>query len=112
MRLAVAFVCAWTSLAGASPAEDLGAAFRAYDANDLAGARDTLAKLDDRAIANRDYLWWLRGMVALRSERPAEARAAFEKVSTGSRFAREVPWRLADVAWARGDLTGAAAAYA
>ena len=112
MRLAVALMCALTSVAVASPAEDLGAAFRAYDANDLVGARDKLAMLDDRAIANRDYLWWLRGMVALRSDRPTEARVAFEKVSAGSRFAREVPWRLADVAWVRGDLTGAAAAYA
>src|SRR5688572_25682242 len=111
MRLAVALVCAWTSVALASPAEDLGAAFRAYDANNLAGARDKLAGLDERAIANRDYLWWLRGMVALRSDRPAEARAAFEKIPGGSRFAREVPWRLADVAWARGDLALAAAAY-
>ena len=112
MRLAVALVCAWTSVAIASPAEDLGAAFEAYDANDLAGARDRLATLDDRAIVNRDYLWWLRGMVALRTDRPAEAQGAFEKVSGGSRFARELPWRLADVAWARGDRAGAAAAYA
>lgn len=112
MRLAVALVCVWTSLAAASPAEDLGAAFRAYDANDLAGARDQLAKLDDTSIQNRDYLWWLRGMVALRSDRPAEARLAFEKIPGGSRFAREVPWRLADVAWARGDLAEAATAYA
>ncbi len=111
MRFAVALVCAWTAVAAASPAEDLGAAFRAYDANDLAGARDKLAKLDEAAIKNRDYLWWLRGMVALRSDRPAEARVAFEKIPGGSRFAREVPWRLADVAWASGDRAGAAAAY-
>jgi tetratricopeptide (TPR) repeat protein len=111
MRLVIAMVCAWTSVSVAAPADDLGAAFAAYDANDLAGARDKLVKIDERAIVNRDYLWWLRGMVALRSDRPGEAQAAFEKVSGGSRFAREIPWRLADVAWARGDKAGAAAAY-
>lgn len=80
MRLAVALACLWTSVAAASPAEDLGAAFQAYDANDLAGARDKLAQLDERTIKNQDYLWWLRGMVALRSERPAEARVAWKSV--------------------------------
>jgi len=112
MRLAVALLCAWTSVALGSPAEELGAAFRAYDANDLDDARARLARLDDRAIVNRDYLWWLRGMVALRSDRPVEAKDAFAKVSGGSRFAREVPWRMADVAWTRGDRAGAATAYA
>lgn len=102
------------STALASPAEDLGAAFRAYDANDLDGARARLASIDERAIDNRDYLVWLRGMVALRSDEPAVAQTAFEQLAKigGTRFAREVPWRLADVAWARGDRAAAAAAYA
>ena len=102
------------STAFASPAEDLGAAFRAYDANDLAGAAAKLATIDDRAIVNRDYLLWLRGMVALRSDEPEAARTAFEQLAKigGSRFARELPWRLADAAWARGDRAAAAAAYA
>jgi soluble lytic murein transglycosylase len=100
--------------AHAGPAADLGDAFRAYDAGDLAGARRLLARLPDQAIANRDYLYWLRGMVALRTGEPAAARAAFERLGkiAGSRFAREVPWRLADAAWEAGDRAGAARRYA
>lgn len=104
-------------VAEAGPAEDLGAAYRAYDANDLTGAREQLAKLagarGEKALVSRDYLLWLRGMVALRTGEPDEARQAFEQLRGigGSRFAREVPWRLADVAWERGDRAAAAAAY-
>ena len=97
--------------AHASPAADLGTAYRAYDANDLDGARAALAKLDGATVANDDYVLWLRGMVALKTGRTSEARAAFTKIPGGSRFAREVPWRLADVTWAAGDRPAAAAAY-
>lgn len=100
--------------AHAGPAAELGDAFRAYDAGDLPRARRLLAQLDDKAIANRDYLLWLRGMVALRGGEPAAARAAFERLGAvaGSRFAGEVPWRLADAAWEAGDRAGAARRYA
>lgn len=87
--------------ASASPAKDLGDAFRAYDAGDLVRVRTLVARLDARHVANDDYLYWLRGMVALRSGDVAGARAAFALLARehGSRFAREVPWRLADVDW-------------
>jgi soluble lytic murein transglycosylase len=100
--------------ARAAPAADLGDAFRAYDAGDLPLAQRLLARLDDKALTNRDYLHWLRGMVALRTGDPAAARAAFERLGklAGSRFAREVPWRLADAAWEAGDRAGAARQYA
>ncbi|MDX2092938.1 MAG: transglycosylase SLT domain-containing protein [Kofleriaceae bacterium] len=106
----VALFVASTGVATAAPA-DLGAAFRAYDANDLAGAKAALAKADP--VANRDYALWLRGMIELRAGDPDEAKAAFEKLAKqgGSRFAREVPWRLADAMWAKGDRAGAAKAY-
>ncbi len=96
----------------AAPAAHLGAAFRAYDAGDLATARSELAQVTH--VANRDYLWWLRGMVALRSGDAATAEAAFRKARkvTGSRFAAELPWRLADCAWLRNDRQAAAKAYA
>lgn len=102
---------------------DLGEAYRAYDAGDLAAARDKLAKLDangdDQRLAIRDYALWLRGMVALRSGEPARAEAWFQKLArltttatpTRSPFAREVPWRLADCAWDRGERKAAARAY-
>src|SRR4051812_36307784 len=94
----------------------LGDAFRAYDAGDLATARTRLAGLDDHSLAIRDYALWLRGMVALRSGEPARAEPAFRELAkiapgTGSPFARQVAWRLADCAWARGDRTAAARAY-
>lgn len=100
--------------ARAAPADELGDAFRAYEAGDLLLAQRLLARLDDKALANRDYLHWLRGMVALRTGDPAAARAAFERLGklAGSRFAREVPWRLADAAWEAGDRAGAARQYA
>ncbi len=100
--------------ARAGAAEDLGEAFRAYDAGELTRARSLVARIDDKALRNRDYLYWLRGTVALRAGDPAAARAAFERLGklAGSRFAREVPWRLADAAWDAGDRAGAARRYA
>jgi soluble lytic murein transglycosylase len=100
--------------ADAATARHLGDAFRAYDAGDLEGAKLQLAKLGDARLANRDYAWWLRGMVALRGGDAAAAQAAFDKLAKigGSRFAPQVAWRLADVAWLRGDRDAAAKQYA
>ncbi len=95
-------------------AKQLGEAYRAYDHNDLAAAAKHLAKIDDRKVIAQDYVLWLRGMVALRSGEIATAERAFArlaKVKTSS-FAAQVPWRLADCAWAKGDRAGAAKAYA
>ncbi len=111
MRFLVVLMLVLAGVAHASPAaQDLGAAFRAYDANDLAGAA---TKLDPSAVANGDYALWLQGMVALRTGDLDRARSAFARLGKrgGSRFAREVPWRLADVAWAKGKRQAAAAAY-
>ncbi|MGH2898291.1 MAG: tetratricopeptide repeat protein, partial [Solirubrobacteraceae bacterium] len=102
--------------------EALGAAYRAYDDGDLAVARSELAKVPPAPtdgkrrgaeLAIADYALWLRGMVALRSGDPARAQAAFQALGKlgGSPFARQVPWRLADCAWDRGDRKTAAKAY-
>jgi soluble lytic murein transglycosylase len=95
-------------------AKRLGEAYRAYDANDLAGAHKLLAKLDDSKLLNADYALWLRGMVALRTGDIATAKTAFGKLGkiAGSHFAPQVPWRLADCAWEQGDKAGAAKQYA
>src|SRR3569623_2764905 len=92
----------------------LGDAFRAYDAGDLERARKLVSGIADDSVVDRDYLLWLRGMVALRTGETASAQRAFEALGKlhGSRFAREVPWRLADCAWDRGDKAAAARAYA
>jgi soluble lytic murein transglycosylase len=112
---AVLLGTAWPRAAAAGPLDDLGAAFRAYDAGDLPAARAQLRKLEgrDERLAIRDHALWLRGMVALRSGDPARAEAAFRQLArvAGSPFAREVPWRLADCAWDRGDRQAAARAY-
>jgi soluble lytic murein transglycosylase len=91
----------------------LGEAFRAYDRGDLVTAKKLASGLAD-TYANRDYVLWLRGMVALRTGDVATARKAFQELAKvpGSRFAREVPWRLADCAWERGERAAAAAQYA
>jgi soluble lytic murein transglycosylase len=95
-------------------ATTLGDAFRAYDKSDFATAKKHLAKLDDKKVVSLDYALWLRGMVALRTGDHAAAKKAFEALAKqkGSKYASEVPWRLADVAWQSGDRKGAAKAYA
>ncbi|MFN0249822.1 MAG: transglycosylase SLT domain-containing protein [Kofleriaceae bacterium] len=115
LLVGVCAVCAslGAAIAEASPATDLGAAYKAYDANDLDGAHAALAKLDIDKLIAKDYALWLRGMVALRSGDAATADAAFRDLGQlGGRLAREVPWRRADVLWSRGDRASAAKAYA
>ena len=92
----------------------LGSAFEAYHRGDLLSAQHALAALRDDAVVNRDYLYWLRGMIALRTGDHASATRAFERLGElgDSKFAPAVPWRLADVAWERGDHAAAAKAYA
>ncbi|MGE0546506.1 MAG: transglycosylase SLT domain-containing protein [Kofleriaceae bacterium] len=110
----VALVAFTPPAAAGSPAKQLGAAYTAYDRGDLESARAQLKRLDDSALANVDYALWLRGMVALRTGELPAAKTAFDKLAKrgSSRYAREVPWRLADIAWARGDRAGAARSYA
>jgi soluble lytic murein transglycosylase len=91
---------------------DLGKAFAAYDRNDLATAAKELKGVD-KAV-NKDYVLWLRGMIALRTTKIDDAQSAFEQLGKqhGSRYAPQAPWRLADCAWARGDKAAAAKQYA
>ena len=44
----------------------MGEAFRAYDRGDLVAAKKLAGELDDK-VATRDYVLWIRGMVALRT---------------------------------------------
>ncbi len=113
MRAILGFlVLVASATAAAAPADDLGAAFAAYDANDLDGARARLAKLGRGSLANADYAAWLRGMVALRIGDGGAAEAAFRSVPASSRFAPMIPWRLADAWWVDGQTERAARAYA
>jgi soluble lytic murein transglycosylase len=100
-------------VASADDAKQLGRAFDAYDKGELAAAEAAAKKIDDKAVVNRDYLFWLRGMIALRTGKIDAAQKAFEQLGKvkGSRFAPQVAWRLADCAWAKGDRAAAAAAY-
>lgn len=104
----------WARAHAEGPPERLGAAYRAYDAGDLTTAKAELARVDEGALDPvLDHVLWLRGMVALRTDDVAAAETAFERLRDlgGSPFSREVPWRLADLAWARGDRERAAKAY-
>ena len=94
-------------------AKQLGDAFRAYDGSDLATAARLVATIDEASLVNRDYLWWLRGMIALRDGDATAATHAFEKLAkqAGSRYAPQLPWRLADCAWLRGDRAQAVRQY-
>ncbi len=111
MRAALVVMLAMAAQAQASP-KSLGDGFRAYDAGDLEAARKIATKLDAH-LANRDYALWLQGMIALRSGDANAARAAFTRLGklASSRYAAQVPWRLADTAWLAGDRAGAAAQY-
>ena len=95
-------------------AKRLGDAYRAYDRNELPAAKKLLASIATERVIAVDYLWWLRGMVALRLGETAAAEKAFKELGKlkGTSFASQVPWRLADCAWQRGDRAGAAQAYA
>lgn len=115
LLLAVVGALVSTARADGTAAERLGQAYRAYEANDLAGAAERIRGVDPDELAPvSDYVRWLGGMVALRTGDPAAAKAHFEAVArkSGSPFAREIPWRLADVAWENGDRAAAAKAYA
>ena len=73
-----------------------------------------VSELADDAVVNRDYLAWLRGMVALRTGRcrgRASARSRRSASCTARASRAQVPWRLADCSWAMGDPIAAAAAY-
>ncbi|MGE0867785.1 MAG: transglycosylase SLT domain-containing protein [Kofleriaceae bacterium] len=102
------------AVAQGSQAKQLGAAYSAYDRGDLEAAQQHLKRLNDEALANADYALWLRGMVSLRTDDLTGAKTAFDKLAKrrGSRYSREVPWRLADIAWARGERAAAAKSYA
>jgi soluble lytic murein transglycosylase len=105
-----------SGVATAAPSDDraqLGRAFAAYEQGELQQAAKLVSGIDERALANRDYLHWLRAELALRTGAIDEAERAFHALAKDkhSRFAKTVPWRLADCAWARGDRAGAAAQY-
>ncbi len=111
---AFALVLILAGAAHASPATDLGEAYAAYDRNDLATARARLAKLDDEQLVARDYAVWLRGMVALHAGDSDAAIVQFVRLGKlGSpRYGAEVPWRIADATWQKGNHTAAAKLYA
>jgi soluble lytic murein transglycosylase len=116
MRVAAMVVLAVALDAGtahAGAAEDLGEAYRAYDAGDVDAAAKLVDAIDERALANKDYLHWLRGHVALLRREPARALVAFQALAKdgGTRFASEVPWRIADCQWELGRHAEAAKAY-
>ena len=91
----VLLLVAGSAFAGPRHAAELGEAFRAYDRNDVAAAKRIVSQLADDAVVNRDYLAWLRGMIALRTGELDVAQRAFEALAKqrGSRLAREAPWR-------------------
>ena len=93
--------------------EKLGKAFVAYQAGDLAAARQHLRGVEPEQLANPDYLHWVRGQIALLEGRPAEAAVDFRALARlpSSRFAGDAPWRLADCQWEQGDRSAAAKAY-
>jgi soluble lytic murein transglycosylase len=109
-------IAAFARGVAAKPADEarrLGRAFAAYDRGDLDSAARLVRDIDERHVVNRDYVDWLRGMIALRTNHIDDAERAFHDLARrgGTRFGGEVPWRLADCAWARGDRVTAAKQY-
>ena len=112
--VAIALIVAAPARADDAAATRLGQAFAAYDRGDLAAATAALDGLAPEALANPDYLLWLRGQVALADDRPADAARDFAALTAiaGSRFATAAAWRGADAAWALGQRAEAARTYA
>ena len=116
VMMAMAMAMAMAQQARAAPeraaAKALGDGFRAYDTGDLATAQRISDKLDAH-LANHDYALWLAGMVALRHGDATAAKKAFTRLGklASSRYAAQVPWRLADIAWLAGDRQTAVAQY-
>jgi tetratricopeptide (TPR) repeat protein len=117
VRATVGALVLWATVTAARADDDaarqLGRAFAAYDAGDLAGARAALTGLTPDRLANPDYLLWLRGQIALLDGQPADAAVDFAALmaTPDSRFARAAAWRAADAAWEQGQRADAAAAY-
>jgi predicted Zn-dependent protease len=117
VRATVGALVLWASVTAARADDDaarqLGQAFAAYDAGDLAGARAALTGLTADRLANPDYLVWLRGQVALLDGHPADAARDFAALAAtpDSRFARAAAWRAADAAGEQGQRADAAATY-
>ena len=98
--------------ASASPATQLGEAYRAYDRGELAAAGKLVAGLDVQELAARDYALWLRGMIQLRTGEPDAAARTFRELGKlGGHLALQVPWRLADCRWDKGERKQAAKQY-
>ena len=111
--MALALLLLGTGRVDAGAAEQLGEAYRAYDAGDVDAAARLLEGVDAGDLVNDDYLHWLRGQVSLLRGEPRRALAAFEALGKlrDSRFAAVVPWRIADARWALGEKKAAAKAY-
>jgi soluble lytic murein transglycosylase len=97
---------------GDAPAEQLGRAYRAYDAGNLTQAAAELQHLADGRLKNPEYAQWLRAQLAMLAGDGDAAHALFGKLAKGGPFAATVPWRLADADWLRDRHKAAADAYA
>jgi soluble lytic murein transglycosylase len=108
VRYVVVILCTLAGVAHADDAKRLGEAYAAYDRGELPADPGALPSL-----VNRDYVAWIRGMRALRAGDYALADKQFRELDKlrGSRLQPVAAWRLADVAWAKGDRDAAAKAY-
>lgn len=91
----------------------LGEAQHAFEAGRYQEALGLVRKVDLGAIVNDDYALYLRAQAEFLTGAPRAAMATFRKLARvrGSRFAAEVPWRIADCKWELGQKQAAAGDY-
>ncbi len=101
------------AVASASPATDLGNAYRAFEAGDFGKARALASKIPAKRLRNPDYRLYVLGQSAYFEGDFAVALASFQELSKirSSRLASRARYRTADSLWQLGRKKEAAAAY-
>tara|TARA_R110002073_G_scaffold74100_7_gene181234 strand:+ start:24870 stop:26966 length:2097 start_codon:yes stop_codon:yes gene_type:complete len=102
-----------TGNAWASPATELGAAYRAFEAGDFAKARKVASKISAARLLNPDYRLYVLAQSAYFEEDYAAALESFEALAKirSSRLSNRASWRIADTLWQLGRKKDAASAY-
>lgn len=97
-----------------TPAQRLGAAWRAFEDQAFERAHELARGIDRARLVNGDYALYVMAQSAFFLGRHAEALEHFRDLAgaSGSRFRDLARWRVADCLWHLGKARAASAAYA
>jgi soluble lytic murein transglycosylase len=99
--------------AHASPATDLGSAYRAFEAGDFGEARKLATKIPAKRLRNPDYRLYVLAQSAYFEGDYAASLTSFQELAKirSSRLADRARWRIADALWQLGRKSEAATTY-